>query len=80
MGCTPHHQTTWRERNRQCGMWVACCIIKQHGGKEMDDGACGLHTASSKQHRGKEIDDMALVWDMGNLWVNLTIPIPIPAR
>ena len=26
-------------------MWVACCIIKQHRGKEIDDAACGLHTA-----------------------------------
>ena len=25
-------------------------------------------------------EDVSLVWDMGNPWVNLTIPIPIPTR
>ena len=28
-------------------MWVAHHVIKQHRGKEIDDAACGLHTASS---------------------------------
>ena len=27
-------------------MWVACHIIKQHRGKEIDNAVCGLHTAS----------------------------------
>ena len=44
--CMPHHQT-WRELDRQHSMWVAHYIIKQHGGEEIDDAACGLHTASS---------------------------------
>ena len=28
-------------------MWVAHHVIKQHRGKEIDDAACGLHTALS---------------------------------
>ena len=33
-------------------MWVACCIIKKHGEKEIDDAVCGLHTASSNNMEG----------------------------
>ena len=47
VGCMPHHQATWRELNRRHSMWVACRVIKQHGGKEKADMACGLHAASS---------------------------------
>ena len=46
--CMPHHQT-WRELDRQHSMWVACHVIKQHGGK-----ACGLHAASSKNMEKKK--------------------------
>ena len=44
----------YRNKNRQHGMWVAHHIIKQHGGKEIDDAAYGLHTASSNNIEGKK--------------------------
>ena len=92
VGCMPHHQTTWRELNRQHSMWVACRVIKQHGGKEKADMASGLHAASSKernrqcgvwvahciikQHRGNKIDDAVCGLHTASLSPSLS-PFPL---